>query len=93
MLAKCYFDGDGVRRSRRKAYKYYSIAAALGHSVAINNLAVSVEKGQGIPRDIQKACALYRKAAVAGDPGALNNLVSLKKERRRRGVGEEEGGR
>eukprot|EP00457_Paulinella_chromatophora_P007883 gb/GEZN01007909.1/.p1 GENE.gb/GEZN01007909.1/~~gb/GEZN01007909.1/.p1 ORF type:complete len:383 (-),score=43.96 gb/GEZN01007909.1/:292-1440(-) len=74
MLAKCYFDGDGVPCSPEVAVALYSQASKLGHSVAQNNLAVCFEKGFGIDANIEQAVALYTQSALQGDPGALNNL-------------------
>ncbi len=70
-LAWKYDNGDGIRKSYRKAFEWYLKAAKLGHVTAQYNLNLSYLIGQGTAKDDKKAFYWAKKAADANDADAI----------------------
>ena len=63
-----YGDADaGVTSDYEQAFKYYSMAAAQGDNIAINNLGSLYYSGVGTKRNPYKAAILFAKAADQGN--------------------------
>lgn len=62
-----------------KAFKWYTKAAELGNSDAMNNLGILYENGQGVEKSYHKAFEWYTKAADLGNDWALKNTGDLYK--------------
>ena len=74
-LATLYNSGaHGIIRDRNKAIQCYSMAAALGYSYALFNLARSHATGSGVPIDKNKYYEFLQLAAEASDTDALEIL-------------------
>ena len=73
-----YGDADaGVTSDYEQAFKYYSMAAAQGDNIAINNLGSLYYSGVGTKRNPYKAAILFAKAADQGNVEAAVNLAFL----------------
>ncbi len=72
-LGSAYDTGVGVRRSGRKAMKYYLMAAEQGHAEAQN----SVGSGFQAKRRYKEAFRWYERAAEQDHALAINNLAYL----------------
>ncbi|MDC1106792.1 tetratricopeptide repeat protein [Prolixibacteraceae bacterium] len=70
-LAKLLREGvGGVKRDYAAAFKYYKMAADLGHHIATYSLARCFFRGEGVNRDFEKAYELYCKANDFNLPAA-----------------------
>ena len=70
-----YYHGSyGARRSYENGFLWYSKAAELGSSYAMNSLSVCYREGKGTKRDVKKALEWTRKAAATGDAEGQNML-------------------
>lgn len=84
-LADCYTRGSlGLEPDTREAFRFYQIAAKIGHPQAAYRVAVCCEIGQeeggGTNRDPVKAMQWYKRAAILGDTPAMYKMgvISLK---------------
>jgi uncharacterized protein len=66
--------GEGVKRSARKARRYYEAAVGLGSVDAMTALGVYYWDHARSAPDRQKALSLYRRAARRNEPNALHNI-------------------
>lgn len=66
--------GTGTPEDPAKARLWYERAIGLGHSPALNNLAVMVERGEGGPIDAPRAAALFLESIRHGNPHTLAML-------------------
>ncbi len=69
-----YDQGNGVKKDKAQAIKYYTMAADKGSADAKCNLGLLYEFGDGVPVDEEKAVSLYRKAADLGLERGKQNL-------------------
>lgn len=77
-LGYMYLYGDeGVDLNYKKAFNYYSMAAAQKDNVAINNLGSLYFSGIGVPKDYVKAATLFDQAAKLGNTEAAVNLAFI----------------
>jgi hypothetical protein len=65
-LALMYDQGDGVRRSSRTAFEWYSRAAAQGEPESQEQVGLFYELAEGVPEDWAFAARLYQASAVQG---------------------------
>lgn len=65
-LALMYDQGDGVRRSSKSAFEWYSKAAAQGEPESQNQIGAFYELGQGVLENWDLAAKLYQASAVQG---------------------------
>ncbi len=72
-LGSAYDTGSGVRRSGRRALKYYLMAAEQGHAEAQN----SVASGLQAEGKYEEALLWYERAAEQHHALAINNLAYL----------------
>jgi hypothetical protein len=70
-LAQCYAQGEGVKKHKTHAFRWYERAASHGHPEALMYLGLCNAKGEGTLADPAKALDCYRKAAEAGLPLAM----------------------
>ena len=79
-LAMAYFDGDGVRRDYKRAYRLALAGAAQQYPAAENMVgsfhAMAQPKHDACVHDPADAVRWYVRAAERGDPGAMMNLVN-----------------
>lgn len=79
-LGYMYLYGDtdaGVVSDYEQAFKYYSMAAAQGDNIAVNNLGSLYYSGVGTKKNPYKAALLFAKAAEQGNIEAAVNLAFL----------------
>lgn len=72
-----YFDGKGVPRDNKKAFKWLRIASHQKHKKAQNKLAGMYASGVGVKQDDVKAFQWYQKAAKLGLAKAQFNLGEM----------------
>ena len=77
--------GEGVPRSLRKAFRFYSGAADMGHAWAAEKAASMLLEGRGTPRDPSRA---YYYALLAGQGGSTDAASLLKDASTRLGAAE-----
>ena len=76
-LGNRYRQGDRVAINRRRALWYYRLAAALGHSNAMNNIGTMYLRGEGVPQDYGRARAWFERATRRGNAYAPDNLARM----------------
>jgi len=69
--------GDGLRKSKREARRWYERAAAQGSAHAMVNLGKMLALGEGGPVSRKRANALYRRSADLGNAVAMYNLGGI----------------
>lgn len=78
VLGYMYLYGEsGVPVDYKKAFNYYSMAAAQNDNIAINNLGSLYFSGIGTKKDVLKAATLFDKAAKLGNIEASVNLAFI----------------
>jgi hypothetical protein len=65
-LALMYDQGDGVARSSKSAFTWYSRAAAQGEPESQNQMGAFYELGEGVPENWDLAAKLYQASAIQG---------------------------
>ena len=65
-LALMYDQGDGVARSSKSAFIWYSRAAAQGEPESQNQMGAFYELGEGVPENWDLAAKLYQASAIQG---------------------------
>lgn len=73
-IGDCYREGEPVRFSPRRAFRWYVRGAFAGNTLAMNNLAVSYHNGFGTEANIDQAVHWYTRGAKLGDHYAQSNL-------------------
>lgn len=63
-----------------EAFELYHLAAAMGDSDGLCNIAYCYLKGKGVTQDVDLAMAYYHLAADKGNEGALKKLASIYKD-------------
>ena len=79
-LGYMYLYGDAshdVKQDYKKSFDYYSMAAAQGDSIAINNLGSLYYSGIGVEKNMEKAAELFAVAADKGNEESALNLAFL----------------
>ena len=73
------YENNEIERNLPKAVELYQRASDLGHTVAMNNLALLYDSGRGneLEKDCQKTVKLLEKAIQLGNPNAMHNLAQL----------------
>lgn len=71
-----YGEGD-IKTDYKKAFEYYSMAAAQNDDVAINNVGSLYFSGIGTDRDTQKSANMFQRASDLGNSEATLNLAFL----------------
>jgi TPR repeat protein len=66
ILGWMYVEGQGVRKDKAKAIKWYKAAATQEYAAAQYMLAFMYEGGYGIKQNSKKSAELYHKAAMQG---------------------------
>jgi len=69
-----YANGVGVEQDGTKAVEWYTKAADLGNTTAMNNLGNMYQTGNGVEQDGTKAVEWFTRAADLGDTDAMNEL-------------------
>ena len=77
MLGHLYMAGAGLRKNPRKAFQYFSKAAAGTVTSAYFCLGFCYQHGKGVKKDTDKAIELYEIAAAKGNAAALVELALL----------------
>ena len=77
VVARRYYNGDGVTKDNAKAAEWYRKAAEQGNEFAQYNLGAMYDKGEGIPKDAAKAGDWWKKAAAQGNLAAQESLEHL----------------
>lgn len=78
-LGRMYALGEGVAKSPRDAFGWFSKAAAAGDAEAAFALGVQYERGEGTPRSDEQAARWYAAAAAADHAAARYNLARLQR--------------
>src|SRR3990167_9399857 len=76
-LGAQYSLGRGVPKDDKRAFYYFSQAAAKGDPLAMNKLGYMYAAGKGTPRDDEKSFLFYRQAAEHGLASAQYSLGML----------------
>ena len=77
-LGYMYLYGEnGVERDEKKAFRYYSMAAAQEDKIAVNNLGSLYYSGIGTEKNVTKAVEMFDKAAGLGNGEAAINLAFI----------------
>ena len=76
-LARCYYNGQGVDQSLRKARRWLEKSADQGHADALCALGIMLVKGEGGARDVSGGMGLWEEAAAKGHEEALGNLQRI----------------
>ena len=74
ILARMYYNGDGVAKDDAKAAEWYQKAADKGNAFAQFKLGELYDKGEGVPKDAAKAAEWWKKAAEQGNDAAKEAL-------------------
>jgi len=74
ILARKYYNGDGVTKDDAKAAELYQKAAEQGNDFAQYKLGEMYDKGEGVPKDAAKAMEWWQKAAAQGSEAAKESL-------------------
>ena len=74
MIGQYYNNGHGVTQSDRKAFEFYSLAAAQGDANSQNWVGTLYRNGKGVTQSHEKAFLFYQKAAEQGLANAQTNL-------------------
>ena len=73
-LGFCYANGQGVRKDKEEAVKWFRRAAEQNYAPAQSNLGYCYDNGRGVVKDYVEAVKWYRKAAEQGHTEAQLNL-------------------
>ncbi|GAA95830.1 uncharacterized protein L969DRAFT_88670 [Mixia osmundae IAM 14324] len=65
-LAQCMLRGWGTKKDKKRALKYFELAAKLGDADAQQELGYCYQFGKGCPKDLKKAAHYYRLAEQQG---------------------------
>ena len=74
-LAYCYKHGDGVRKNRRMAFKYFLKAAEKENVDGLYEVGYSYLTGTGVEKDIDKGIEYLCKAAKQND---IDSIITLR---------------
>lgn len=77
VLARRYYNGDGVTKDDAKAAEWYQKAAQKGSDFAQYKLGEMYDKGEGVAKDAAKAVEWWQKAAAQGNGDAQEALKHL----------------
>ena len=72
-----YHNGRGVALDYAEALRWYKLAAAQGHGVALYGVGLFYENGWSVAADRAEAIRWYKRAAAAGDTDAADKLKRL----------------
>lgn len=81
-LGNRYRRGGGGPIDRRRALRYYRLAAVLGHSNAMNNIGTMYMRGEGVPQDYARARRWFERALRRGNAYAPDNLARMYRDGR-----------
>ena len=73
-LARAYKEGEGVRKSPRRALHFARLAAEGGHDAGMTRLADLLNGGAGVPANRREAVRWLRRAAAVDSPDAATDL-------------------
>ena len=76
-LGKRFYDGDGVERDYKEAFKWYRKAAESGHADAQCGIAGMYECGEGVEEDYAEAARWYQMALENGHAEAKDSLCEM----------------
>ena len=74
LLGRFYDEGMSGRVNRRRAFRYYLLAAERGNSTAMLMVGMCYAQGTPVPKDLTAAELWIRKGNVAGDPDGAATL-------------------
>lgn len=74
-LGVSFQQGWGVQKSKETAFYYFEIAANLGDTDAMNDVAFCYTHGHGVKKDIYKAAHYYRMAERQGQGQVGNSWI------------------
>ncbi len=77
LLGDSFVDDSYVSGDEARAYKYYSIAAELGHPLAMFNVGAHYHRGSIVEENLETALEWYTAASEAGYVGASLRLGGL----------------
>lgn len=73
-LGQFYESGKYVRKSKKKAFKWYHLAATQGHVEAMERVGYCYEKGRGVKKNEPIAASWYRLAELGGNERAKKKM-------------------
>jgi hypothetical protein len=76
-LGLCYYFGNGVRKNKKEALKYFKKATKYDYAAAICMLGDYYYFGEIVDEDEEEAIKCYKKAAELGDEDAKRILAKL----------------
>ena len=74
LVGQFYEQGHGVTQSDRKAFEFYSLAAAQGDAISQHSVGEFYRNGKGVTQSHEKAFLFFQKAAEQGFASAQSNL-------------------
>lgn len=77
VLARMYYNGDGITKDDAKSVEWYQKSAAQENVFAQYKLGEMYDKGEGVPKDAAKAVEWWQKAAAQGNEAAQDSLKHL----------------
>lgn len=72
-LGARYYNGWGITKSYKKAFKWFSLAAEKKYAQALFNLGVCYLRGEGVEKNPKRATELFEAAAAQGCTKGLNH--------------------
>lgn len=78
-LAECYFEGKGISKNYKKAFKWFNKALEINadNSYAIYRVGKCYMDGSGISKNVQKGLSFFKKAADFNDIIAICTLSHI----------------
>ncbi|MBR5711441.1 MAG: sel1 repeat family protein, partial [Thermoguttaceae bacterium] len=74
ILGDCYYNGDGVRKNKAIAEKWYRKKAEEGDAYAQYELGNRYFEGDNVPQNFEEALIWYRKSADQGNDDAQKSM-------------------
>ena len=75
-----FYNGDGVKKDKTKAFEWFSKAADQGLDIAQLSVGMAYKEGDGISKNKIKAYEWFLKSAGQGNEEAQNMLDRLCRE-------------
>mmetsp|Transcript_14573 Transcript_14573/g.50248 ORF Transcript_14573/g.50248 Transcript_14573/m.50248 type:complete len:82 (+) Transcript_14573:169-414(+) len=77
-----FYNGQGVAQSYHETVKWFRLAAAQGHAIALFNLGTCYANGHGVPQDDDEAVRFYKRAAAEGHAEAAAAVGKIEARRK-----------
>lgn len=71
-LGMCYLKGNGIKKSSKEAFKWFTAAGEAGHSEALYRSGLLYFEGHGTKKNLTKAVECFQKGAESGNQNCRN---------------------